>query len=109
MPVNKIYNLDVFDFLDTKVMENSIDLAIVDPPYNMKKADWDTFKNRTDFLNFTFAWIKVLIPKLKSSSSLYLFNTPLNSAYILQFLITKNDFQKLDCLGQTRWAECSED
>lgn len=87
MTVNKIYNLDVFDFLDTKVMENSIDLAIVDPPYNMKKADWDTFKNRTDFLNFTFAWIKVLIPKLKSSSSLYLFNTPLNSAYILQFLI----------------------
>lgn len=87
MKINKIYNLDVFDFLGTKVAENSIDLAIVDPPYNMKKADWDTFKSHDDFLNFTFAWIEALIPKLKHSSSLYIFNTPHNSAYILQFLI----------------------
>ena len=87
MQINKIYNMDVFDFLDTKVAENSIDLAIIDPPYNMKKAEWDTFKNQDDFLNFTFAWIENLIPKLKQSSSLYIFNTPLNSAYILQFLI----------------------
>lgn len=85
--VNKIYCLDVFDFLNTKVADNSIDLAVIDPPYNMKKADWDTFKNQDDFLNFTFAWIKALLPKLKQDSSLYIFNTSFNSAYILQFLV----------------------
>lgn len=92
--VNKIYNLDVFNFLNTKVTNSSIDLAVIDPPYNMKKADWDTFKNQDDFLNFTFAWIKALLPKLKQNSSLYIFNTPFNSAYILQFLIEQGlDFK----------------
>lgn len=36
---NKIYNLDVLDFLNQKVSDNSIDLAVIDPPYNMKKAE----------------------------------------------------------------------
>ncbi len=84
--INKIYHLDVFDFLNTKVANNSIDLAVIDPPYNMKKADWDTFESQDDFLSWTFHWIELLLPKLKQNSSLYIFNTPFNSAYILQFL-----------------------
>ncbi len=92
--INKIYHLDVFDFLNTEVVDNSIDLAVIDPPYNMKKADWDTFKNQDDFLNFTFSWIEALLPKLKENSSLYIFNTSFNSAYILQFLASKGlDFK----------------
>lgn len=86
---NCIYNLDVFDFLNAKVANDSIDLTVIDPPYNMKKADWDTFKNQDDFLNFIFAWIKALLLKLKQNSSLYIFNTSFNSAYILQFLVSK--------------------
>ena len=82
-----VYNLDVFNFLNEKVREKSIDLAIVDPPYNMGKAYWDKFKNHDEFLEFTFAWIESLVPKLKDSSSLYIFNTPFNSAYILPFLV----------------------
>ncbi len=84
---NKIYHLDVFEFLNEKVKDNSVDLAVIDPPYNMKKAQWDTFKSHDDFLDFTFSWIEKLLPKLKASSSLYIFNTPFNSSYILQFLI----------------------
>ena len=82
-----IYCLDVFDFLNEKVKDNSVDLAIVDPPYNMKKAAWDKFKDHTSYLQFTFAWIEALVPKLKASSSIYIFNTPFNSAYILPFLV----------------------
>lgn len=97
--VNKIYNLDVLDFLGRKVANNSIDLVIADPPYNMKKADWDSFKTQDDFLKFTFAWVEALLPKLKENSSLYIFNTPFNAAYILQYLVG----QKLDFKNWITW------
>ncbi len=94
MEASDIYNLDVLDYLNNKVDDNTIDLAVTDPPYNMKKADWDTFKSHDDFLNWTFAWIEELLPKLKQDSSLYIFNTPFNSAYILQFLVEQGlDFK----------------
>ena len=86
MKTNSIYKADVFDFL--KIIDNeSIDLAIIDPPYNMSKADWDTFKSEKEFFDFTFKWIDELIPKLKKNASLYIFNTPYNSAFILKHLI----------------------
>ena len=94
MEINTIYNLDVFGFLQKKVSDSTVDLAVIDPPYNMQKADWDTFKNHDDFLSFTFAWINALLPKLKPDSSLYIFNTAFNTAYILQFLIEQGlDFK----------------
>lgn len=85
---NRIYQMDCFDFL-MKVKDGSVDLAIVDPPYNMRKAKWDIFKTEKDFFDFTFAWIDALVSKLKENGSLYVFNTPYNSAFILQHLLTK--------------------
>jgi len=108
MENNKIYNLDCFDFL-RKVTNNSVSLAVIDPPYNMKKADWDTFKSHKDFLKFTYKWIDALIPKLTSDGSLYIFNTPFNSAFILQYLVTKKmhyqnwlTWDKRDGLGNSK-------
>jgi|GEM_PF-2718392 len=37
MELNKIFLLDVFLFLDNKVEDETIDLAIVDPPYNINQ------------------------------------------------------------------------
>ena len=51
--VNKIFNLDVFEYFKI-VPDNSIDLAVIDPPYNLSKADWDSFKNQEEFLDFTY-------------------------------------------------------
>ena len=87
LEINKIYHLDCFDFLK-QVGKNRVDLAVIDPPYNMKKADWDTFKSHEDFLKFTYEWIDKLLPTLKENGSLYIFNTPFNSAYILQYLVS---------------------
>ncbi len=108
MEINKLYNLDVFEFLDI-VKNKSIDLAVIDPPYNLKKADWDTFKNQREFLNFTYDWIDKLIPKLKNNASLYIFNTPFNSAFILQHLINRElhfqnwiTWDKRDGLGSAK-------
>ncbi len=80
--------MNCFDYLK-KIYDDSIDLAIIDPPYNLKKGEWDTFKSEKSFFDFTFKRIDDLLPKLKNWSSLYIFNTPYNSAFILQYLVSK--------------------
>ena len=86
LKINEIYNLDCFDFL-RKIDDKSISLAVIDPPYNLHKARWDTFGSEKDFFDFTARWIDALVPKLKENGSLYIFNTPYNSAFILSYLI----------------------
>lgn len=88
MMLNKVYKKDAIAFLKG-VEKKSVDLAIIDPPYNMKKAEWDTFKSQEYFLDFTYKWLDVLLPSLKRTASLYVFNTPFNSAYIMQYLVDK--------------------
>ena len=88
LAIDRIYLMDCFNFLQ-KIDDKSIDLAIIDPPYNLHKAEWDTFKSHDDFLAFTYKWIDALIPKLKNTGSLYVFNTPFNSAFILLYLLKK--------------------
>ncbi len=80
--------MDCFEFLE-KIDNGIIDLAVLDPPYNMNKADWDTFESQKVFFDFTYKWIDAVIPKLKDTGSIYIFNTPFNSAYILQYLVNR--------------------
>ena len=100
--------MDCFDFL-SRIKNETVNLAVIDPPYNMSKADWDTFKSEKDFFDFTFAWIDALIPKLKKNGSLYIFNTPYSSAFIMKYLVEKGlNFQnwitwdKRDGMGGSR-------
>ena len=85
METNKVYSSDALEFIP-ELDDNSIDLAIIDPPYNLNKGDWDKFENDEMYFDFTFKWLDMVIPKLKSSASLYLFNTAYNSAIILSYL-----------------------
>lgn len=88
LKTNQIYHADCLEFLE-QVQDRTVNLAVIDPPYNMRKADWDTFASEKEFFDFTFRWIDALIPKLKSNGSLYIFNTPYHSAYILNYLVKK--------------------
>ncbi|WP_267523863.1 DNA-methyltransferase [Campylobacter sp. MG1] len=90
---NEIYNLDVFDFLKF-IENNSVDLAIIDPPYNLKIADWDTFLTLDDFLKFSYKWIDEVLLKLKPNGSFYIFNTPFNNALFLNYLQNKSCYFK---------------
>ena len=85
---NRIYQMDCFKFL-RQVEDGMADLVVIDPPYNMIKASWDAFGSEKEFFDFTFSWIDALIPKIKENGSLYIFNTPYNSAFILGHLVTK--------------------
>jgi len=88
MEKNKIYLEDVFEFLD-KVEDNSIELAVIDPPYNQSIDKWDTFKSEKIYFDFTYKWIDKTINKLKDNGSLYLFNNAYNSAFLLTYLVSK--------------------
>lgn len=88
LAINQIYHMDCLDFLE-KVDNNSIDLLIADPPYNMDKAEWDSFDSHESFLNFSYQWLDKAITKLKPNGSLYVFNTPFNSAFLCQYLVSQ--------------------
>lgn len=54
-----------------KIKDSSIDLIFADPPYSIKKAEWDTFKNQEDYIKFSLKWIKEASRTLKDTGTLY--------------------------------------
>ena len=90
--LNKIHIQDAFDFLKS-LPDECVDLAIIDPPYNLKVAEWDSFKNEREFLDFSYAWIDLMLLKLKRTASFYIFNTPYHCALFLHYLQGKAHFQ----------------
>ena len=80
--------MDVFEFLE-KLENDSIDLAIIDPPYNLMQGDWDCFKTKEAFLEFTYRYLDEIVRVLKTNGTVYIFNTPYNCAHILTYLASK--------------------
>ncbi len=71
--INCTINGDTFDVLK-KLPDKSIDLLIVDPPYNLDKDfHGNGFKKRDnhDYADYTLSWINAVKPKLKDNASLY--------------------------------------
>ncbi len=89
MEINKVYCEDVFSFL-AKLEPESVDLAIIDPPYNLNQSSWDSFRDTEAFMAFTTRYLDMVIAALKPTGSLYIFNTPYNSALILNHLAARD-------------------
>jgi len=51
--------------------DQSVDLVIADPPYNLKKADWDIFESQEIYIEWSMQWIGEVARILKSTGSLY--------------------------------------
>lgn len=67
----KLYKYDAIEFL--KSLENeSVDLIFADPPYNIKKAEWDTFASQKEYVDWCMRWITESQRVLKRSGSLYI-------------------------------------
>jgi len=86
--LNKLVRADCFEYIQS-LGDSCIDLAVIDPPYYLKVDEWDVFSSQEEFLDFTYRWIDAVIPKLKMGASIYIFNTPYNNAFILNYLVRK--------------------
>lgn len=49
----------------------SVDLVFADPPYNIKKAEWDSFESQQEYVNWSLKWIEQAARVLKSTGTLY--------------------------------------
>ncbi|MCK6625224.1 MAG: site-specific DNA-methyltransferase [Anaerolineae bacterium] len=50
----------------------SADLVFADPPYNIKKAGWDTFESQQAYVEWSLQWIEQAARVLKSTGTLYI-------------------------------------
>ena len=50
----------------------SVDLVFADPPYNIKKADWDKFESQQQYIDWSLQWIGEVARILKPTGSLYI-------------------------------------
>ena len=67
----KLYQMDAIRFL--KTLENeSVDLIFADPPYNIKKAEWDTFSSQKEYVDWSMNWIREAHRVLHPHGSLYI-------------------------------------
>ena len=69
--LGELYNLDAVEFL--KSIENeSIDLIFADPPYNIHKAEWDSFQSQKQYVEWSMLWIKEAQRVLRPTGTLYI-------------------------------------
>ena len=68
-----IINGDTFEILPF-IEDKSVDLLVVDPPYNLTKKFGGMDFKKTDadsYAEYTKKWLKAVLPKLKDSASIY--------------------------------------
>lgn len=67
----KLFNEDVMTFLK-KIESESVQLFFADPPYNIKKAQWDTFESQKEYVEWSMEWIRESQRILTNDGSLYI-------------------------------------
>lgn len=73
IPINSVVVGDTFKALK-KIKDKSVDLLIVDPPYNMRKTFHGNGFNKMqdqEYQKYTEEWIEAVLPKLKDTASIY--------------------------------------
>jgi len=87
METDIIYNEDCLKGL-SKIPDKSIDLIVIDPPYNIGIDEWDTIPNYLEFMENVIIELKRV---LKNNGSFYVWNSAKYVAEI-KLLCSKHDF-----------------
>lgn len=91
---NIIFNQDVMAGFK-KIPNNTVDLALIDPPYNLsiKYGKFRDNKGRDEYLSWIKSWINQISRTLKNGGLLFFVNTPQWSLEIFPYLQKRLSFQ----------------
>ncbi len=67
----RLYRGDSVEWL-ASLATDSVDLVFADPPYNLKKAEWDHFASQEQYIAWSLGWIEQAARVLKPTGSLYI-------------------------------------
>jgi len=70
-PNGEIWIGDSITWLNS-LPNDSVDLIFADPPYNIKKADWDSFESQQEYIEWSLKWIEPAAKILKCTGTLYI-------------------------------------
>jgi len=66
-----VVSSDVITFFKS-LETSSAQLIFADPPYNIKKAEWDTFESQKKYVEWSMEWIKEAQRILEPQGSIYI-------------------------------------
>lgn len=97
-----IFHGDAIEIMEKEILDNSIDLIFVDPPYNIGK-NFNGLKDKwaTDelYLEWCYTWMNLCINKLKPNGSFYVMTSTQFIPYFDIFLRNK-----IDILSRIVWS-----
>ncbi len=67
----QLFNVEAVSYMKT-LAPGSVNLIFADPPYNIKKAEWDTFSSQKEYVEWSMDWIKEAHRVLSNDGSLYI-------------------------------------
>ncbi|MBD2204904.1 site-specific DNA-methyltransferase [Calothrix sp. FACHB-1219] len=67
----ELWQGDAIEWL-CRLETESVDLVIADPPYNIKKAEWDNFESQEAYVQWSVIWIEQVSRILKPTGSFYI-------------------------------------
>jgi site-specific DNA-methyltransferase (adenine-specific) len=70
---NKLYLGDCLEVMK-EIPDKSVDLILIDPPYNINKAEWDRFDTKNGYIDFMSKVFQELQRVLKDNGSFYFFH-----------------------------------
>ena len=85
----KLFNGDCLEIMKD-LPDNSVDLVLIDPPYNIKKAKWDKWKTVNDYVEFMGKVFLEIQRVLKDNGSFYFFHNDFLQIVELQNYLNKN-------------------
>jgi site-specific DNA-methyltransferase (adenine-specific) len=63
---NVLYEGDSIEWLKS-LGDETVDLVFADPPYNIKKSDWDKFESQEKYIQWSMSWIREASRVLKKT------------------------------------------
>ena len=87
------------------ISDNSIDLLCTDPPYFVLDENWDTFKDKQDFLTFTENWLNKIMPKVKKNTGRIYISFAHDYIFDLYNIFSKYNNYGFTFFGQIIWVK----